>query len=73
MCHFLEAERGCPAEIGEEQEGFGQGCWEAGGGDIHPEALVPGSGQGGLKGGSGVQSRGAQGQEEPNVPRFGKM
>lgn len=49
MCHFLKAERGFPAEIGEEQEGFGQGCWEAGGGDIHSEALVPGSGQGGLK------------------------
>ena len=49
MCHFLKAERGFPAEIGAEQEGFGQGCWEAGGGDIHSEALVPGSGQGGLK------------------------
>ena len=61
LCHFLEAERGFPAEVGEEQEHFGQGCWEAGGGNTRPEALVPGSGQGGLKGGSGAQSRGAQG------------
>ena len=26
-------QRAFPAEIMDEQEGFGQGCWEAGGGD----------------------------------------
>lgn len=55
-------QRGFPAEIMDEQKGFGQGCWEAGGGDTCPEALVPGSGQGGLKGSSGAQSSGAQGE-----------
>ena len=36
-------QRGFPAEIMDEQEGLGQGCWEAGGGDTCPEALVPGA------------------------------